>query len=667
MTYADKIQWGILGTGEMAAVFAKALTASRTGRLLAVASRTTKTAEEFSAAHHIPFSYASYEALLENPDVEVVFIALPHPFHAMWAIRAAEAGKHILCEKPFTLNHPEAVAVLDAVRQHDVFLMENFAYRVHPQTVILRNLVQQQAVGEIRLLRASYGFPSPFDPHSRLYDPRLGGGAILDVGCYATSIVRLIAGWIHNREFLDPLEVIGSGVPTESGVDRITTAILRFEGGLLAQLACSLSARLDNDLVLFGSEGRIIVPRPFHPQEQPPPIQIRLGRKQELREIPIPPSDPLFAQIADHVAAFLPMRQSPAMRWTDSLGNMQTLDRWRATVPVIYPAEKPEEMTTPIHGRPLAYPAAPLIPRERFSNSEKPFSRLVLRTDGLSSAPLLFSLCDAFFESGGNTFDPGCPCDGNGAERLLGHWLNRRNVREPCTLIVRGAYPPFCSPEWLTRHLVESLDRLQTDHVDLYLLQRDNIEVPVGDFIEVLNEHRRNGRIRLFGAANWNRVRFDAANAYAREHNLQGFSASCYYFGLAEMAEPVEDGLVSACTPKMRAWLDQNHLPLFAWTASSHLFFQPPTANTSHAHDPHWRTAENLERLSRVRRLAERRGGLTPASLALAYTLAQPFPVYAIIAPRSLPDLRRDCEAVRIPLSPAECSGLNLESDLPGA
>jgi predicted dehydrogenase/aryl-alcohol dehydrogenase-like predicted oxidoreductase len=668
MADVGKIRWGIVGTGDMAVVFARALAASRTGQLVAVASRSLEKAEAFSPVSGILYRHGSYEALLENPCVDVVFIALPHPLHARWCIRAAEAGKHILCEKPFTLNHAEAMAVLDAVRQHDVFLMENFAYRVHPQTVILRNLIHQETIGEIRLIRASYGFATPFDPRSRLFDPALGGGAILDLGGYPVSFARLIAGWIQKREFLDPIEVIGAGTKAESGVDADATALLQFEKGPIAQIACSMTTRLDNELVLFGSEGCLTVPRPFHPHEQPPPLQIRRGRKQELEEIPIPPSEPLFAQIADHVAAFLPMRQSPAMRWDDSLGNMRTLDRWRERVPVVYPAEQPETMRLPIHGRPLVLPEAPPIPRERLPQSETPFSRLILRTRGLGNAPLAFSLCDAFFESGGLTFDPGPPEAGGTAERWLGHWLNQRAIRNACTLIVRGGTPPFCTPEWLTRHLVESLDRLQTDHTDLYLLEHDNIEVPVGEFIEVLNEHHRSGRIRLFGAANWNRVRLEAANDYARKNNLQGFSAVSYYFGLAEMAEPPDEGLLSACSLKTRVWLRESRIPLFAWTANSHLFFEKASTAFSQRLGPFslWRTPDNLERLSRLRRLAARRGGLSPTALALAYTLAQPFPTLAIIAPGSLPDLRRDSEAVRIPLSAEECAWLNLESDRPG-
>lgn len=177
-----KLRWGILGTGKIARIFAKGLSESSTGRSFAIGSRSQDSADGFGEEFNVERRYGSYEALLSDDKVQVVYISTPHPMHAEWAIKVAEAGKHLLCEKPLALNHPEAMAVVETALAHDVFLMEAFMYRCHPQTAKIVELICDKAIGDVRFIQATFSFQAEFDPESRLFKNELGGGGILDVG-----------------------------------------------------------------------------------------------------------------------------------------------------------------------------------------------------------------------------------------------------------------------------------------------------------------------------------------------------------------------------------------------------------------------------------------------------------------------------------------------------
>ena len=155
---SSTVQWGIIGAGNIARAFARSLANSTTGRLVAVGSRSRQKADRFAAEFNVSHAHGSYEALLADDHVQVVYVATPHPHHAEWSIRAAEAGKHILCEKPLALNHAEAMAVIEAAIRYDVFLMEAFMYRCHPQTAKLVELLRNSVIGDVRIIQASFGF-----------------------------------------------------------------------------------------------------------------------------------------------------------------------------------------------------------------------------------------------------------------------------------------------------------------------------------------------------------------------------------------------------------------------------------------------------------------------------------------------------------------------------
>jgi len=326
------LRWGILATGTIAKAFARHLPTSATGELVAVASRTADRAKAFAddiggdvTAH------GTYDALLEDPTVDAVYISTPHPMHAAWAIRAAEAGKRVLCEKPLTMNARETETVIDAARAHDVFLMEAFMYRCHPQTQRLVELLQAGVVGEVRDIEAVHSFKGSSDPAGRLLAPALGGGGILDVGCYCVSGARLVAAVVLGDDAVEPLDVEGSCDLAHTGVDRRADATLTFEGGIRARLSCGVAKRRAPLLRITGTAGTISVPAPWLPTldgNMTTTIHVDHERVEVTAE------RGLYAYQADVVDAGV--ATFPAPTTDDTLATMRTLDRWRQAVGVRY-------------------------------------------------------------------------------------------------------------------------------------------------------------------------------------------------------------------------------------------------------------------------------------------------------------------------------------------
>jgi len=336
---SDKLQWGVIGTGRIARTFAQGLRHSRTGELAAIGSRSRQGALDF--AHDFPATcHSSYEALLTDPRVQAVYISTPHPAHAEWAIRAAEAGKHVLCEKPLAMNFQEAQSIVDAARRQGVFLMEGFMYRCHPQTLRLVELIRQQTIGEVKLIRATFSFCCAFNPQDRLLNAELGGGGILDVGCYCVSMARLIAGAVSGKLFEEPLEIKGLGHIGATGVDEYAVASLKFPNAILAQIAAGVQLDLENNVRIVGSTGSILVPSPWIVGGDASAFSKILVFKSHIpEEIVIETDRGLYALEADHVAEQIAQghTQSPLVSWDDSLGNMRALDLWRREVAGVLP------------------------------------------------------------------------------------------------------------------------------------------------------------------------------------------------------------------------------------------------------------------------------------------------------------------------------------------
>ena len=664
----NKIRWGILGTGAIAHAFAAAVPHSTTGELVAVASRDIDNATKFAKEFNIPRRYGNYEALLADPDVQAVYISTPHPLHVEWVIKAAAAGKHILCEKPFALNHADAMAAIEAAREAGVFLMEAFMYRCHPQTAKLVELIRAGAIGDVRVIQATFSFQAGFNATSRLFNNALGGGGILDVGCYTVSLARLVAGAATGKDFADPLEVKAVGHLGQTGVDEWATAVLKFPGEILAQVATGITVNQDNTARIFGSTGSITIPNPWIAGRQVAEtgklIVHRHGTAPEAILIPAAvTSFTLEADVAGNaILAGNVEAPAPAMTWADTLGNLKTLDRWRGAIGLAYDSEKPENYQP----RPLRKRNGSTMRHGQVAGIDKPVARLVLGTmlEGATfPAPHAFALFDEYYSVGGNCFDTAYVYAGGLGERLLGQWLKARNLRDQVVIIGKGAHTPYCDPDNLTRQLDETLDRLQTDHVDLYMMHRDNPDIPVGDFVDVLNANLQAGKLRAFGGSNWTLERIAAANRYAKRKGLTGFAALSNQFSLAEMVGPVWAGCVSVADAGSRKWLKKHQLPNFCWSSQARGFFSGQ-AHPDNQSDPElvrcWYSADNFRRLERVNELAQKRGVL-PINIALAYVLAQPLPLFALIGPRTLQELNTTLPALKVELTPKELRWLNLE------
>ncbi len=258
-------RWGIIGAGGIARVFANGVRFSRSGRVVALASRTQDRRDALAEDFGIPRRYGRYEELLADAEVDAVYISVIHPHHARWTIAAAEAGKHILVEKPMAMSFDEAARMVQAARRHDVFLMEAFMYRCHPQVGRLAAMIADGAIGEVRMIRSTFSFSTSFDPGSRLFNPELGGGSILDLGCYPASMSRFIAGAATGMPFAEPLRIRACGFLAPNGVDTFTAATVEFPGGIMAQLLCGFSCPMPVETIVYGTRGHLSVLNPWLP------------------------------------------------------------------------------------------------------------------------------------------------------------------------------------------------------------------------------------------------------------------------------------------------------------------------------------------------------------------------------------------------------------------
>jgi len=339
-----KLNWGILGTGHIAGVFARGVAASKTGRLAAIGSRSRKSADRFAREHSIARAHDSYEVLISDPDVSAIYVATPHPTHLEWTVRAAKAGKHVLCEKPLGMNHDEAATMFEMARAYGVLLMEAYMYRCHPQTARVVELVRSGAVGRVGLIQASFGFQNEYNPQSRLWNKALGGGGILDVGGYPVSFARLVAGAEDGKAFADPLSVAGAGfIHPRADVDVYAAATLRFGNNVVAQVSCGIGLTQENCARIHGAKGWLHVPAPWIPNREGGSSTIYIHRPgaDVPEEVPIT-APPLYALEADAFADALAagQREVPAMSPADSLGNMKVLDQWRREIGLTYDADK---------------------------------------------------------------------------------------------------------------------------------------------------------------------------------------------------------------------------------------------------------------------------------------------------------------------------------------
>ncbi len=321
----DKVRWGILATGGIAGAFARGLKKSKTGTLVAVGSRTQEKADAFCAEHG-GRGHATYQGVADDPEVDAVYIASPHHMHMEDTIMCARAGKHILCEKPFTLNTEETDRALAAVRENDVYFCEAFMYRFHPQTQAVLKMVRDGAVGKVCHVRAEFSFQASKDWDNFRTSREVGGGGIMDVGCYTASYSRAIAG-------SEPRRVEYAFAPAGDGYDAWGTGLLEFPDGVTASIASGVHLQMENQVVVYGDEGRLVVESPWFCRGHVKLFKRGVDEPEVYGPWDV---DDLYANEADGVAADIEVRQSRAMSWDDTRGNMKTLDMIRASSGLVF-------------------------------------------------------------------------------------------------------------------------------------------------------------------------------------------------------------------------------------------------------------------------------------------------------------------------------------------
>jgi predicted dehydrogenase len=317
------MRWGVISTGRIARAFLDALRPSQTEHVVAVASRDSAKAAETAREFGVAQAYGTYEALLADPEVQAIYIAVPNSLHAEWAQRAAQAGKHILCEKPLGVSQAQAAAMFSAARDAGVWLMEAFMYRFHPRTLKIQELIAGGAIGTPQLIRASFGF-AVTDPANVRLSADLAGGALMDVGCYCVNFSRMIAGQAPRR-------VSATARWGASGVDETLAATLDYAGGAIAQISCSLASSHHHLAQVIGSDGIIEVEEAFTPPpDRPARLRVRQGaRLATVEEIEFPAVNQYRLEAEGFgrlVAAGHADRGLPEMPLVETLDNLATIE-----------------------------------------------------------------------------------------------------------------------------------------------------------------------------------------------------------------------------------------------------------------------------------------------------------------------------------------------------
>ena len=320
---SEPLRWGLIGTGWIADSFAADLAFTDSGRVVAVGSRRIETANRFADRFDIPNRHASYEALVADPEVDVVYVATPHPLHHPNALLALGAGKPVLVEKPFTMNAAEARELVAAARAEKLFLMEAMWTRFLPHIAQIRRLIAEGALGEIVTVSADHGQWFAKDPEFRLFAPELGGGALLDLGVYPVSFASMLLG--------APSTISALIEPAFSGVDGQTSMLFGYDSGAQAVLSCTSLAKSPTRAAIVGTEARIEIDGDFYS----PSSFTLITRSGEQTRYEEPHRGRGLWHQADEVARCLQggLLESPLMPLDESVSIMQTMDAVLAHAP----------------------------------------------------------------------------------------------------------------------------------------------------------------------------------------------------------------------------------------------------------------------------------------------------------------------------------------------
>ena len=310
---APPLKWGLISTARINRALIKPLRASQRNELVAVASRSLEKAQNYAAEWDIPKAYGSYQSMLDDPEIDVVYNSLPNSLHTEWTVKAMQTGKHVLCEKPLATTLEEVDAMRAAVHETGMILAEAFMYRHHPQTLKVRELVNSGVLGDVRVIKGAFTFNLTNPVDVRL-NPEMGGGSVWDVGCYPINFARYILGG-------EPLEAFGWQVTGESGVDEVFMGQLRFKDNVVAQFDSGFRSPFRARMVVIGSEATLVVPNPFRPGIDD---EMRIIREDELQIIKTPGQELYIGEVEDMADAIL-KGTPPRISLDDSRNNVAAI------------------------------------------------------------------------------------------------------------------------------------------------------------------------------------------------------------------------------------------------------------------------------------------------------------------------------------------------------
>lgn len=324
------IKWGIMGPGGISRYFATDLAYAQGAELVAVGSRTLENAQKFASEFNVPRAYGSYDEMMQDPDIDIVYIGSLHPVHKDHILACLRAGKAVLCEKPFTINAKEAEEAIRVARENNVFLMEAMWTRYLPPIVQVRDWLKQGLIGEVRLLQADFGFDIGWQPEGRLLNRELGGGALLDAGIYPVSFASMIFG-------TQPSKITSTARIGETGVDEQFSILCEYEDGRTAMLNGAVRLKLNNAAVIYGTKGHIHVPNflfgksaTLHVNDEQP-VEFNDGR--EMRGYNFEAEEAMACLRAGR-------KESAVMPLDETLAIMRTLDTIRGQWGLRYPGDE---------------------------------------------------------------------------------------------------------------------------------------------------------------------------------------------------------------------------------------------------------------------------------------------------------------------------------------
>ena len=329
----EKIRWGILGTGAIARKFAADLSLVDDAELIAVGSRTKAGADDFGGLFLVKHCHGSYEALVNNEEVDVIYIATPHSFHYEHTLLCLNHSKAVLCEKPFAINARQAIEMIALAKEKKLFLMEALWTKFQPHYIKMQEMISQGKLGDITSVLANFGFKPAEPVNVRLFDPNLGGGTLLDIGIYNVFMALSTLG--------KPWQIDAVMAPAPTGVDQQCAITFRYRNGAMASLFSSFSADLPVEAEICGTDGRLKLTARFY--EPSSTLEFYKGR-QEKQVIPILKESGFGYQYeARHVNECLKnkLTESPVISFADTLQLMETLDKIRAIAGIHYPEDKP--------------------------------------------------------------------------------------------------------------------------------------------------------------------------------------------------------------------------------------------------------------------------------------------------------------------------------------